>query len=284
MTGLITRDFQWEFDGLLMGVGTPYAVTGFKGFLDQASVRGGGTPRARQHGEFPEPQFANGAVYDLDLDVVSTAATTFTAAVMALEAGTYPQATTRPLWFQLPGHGLQRVNVFCAARSIPGAQEYAFGVTKAALQFTAPDPLKYGATVTASTGLPVPGGGLTYPLVYPLDYGAGGVSGRVVVSNYGAAPGSPIFTVTGPIDSAGFQVTDVEDAVTVQFTGAVGAGDVFVIDTRTGAATLNGSTRFVSYTALPVVPAGGARTFAFGVLGGTSSVASLTVSLTPGSW
>jgi len=284
MSGLITGDFQWEFDGLLMGVGTPYAVTAFKGFLDQASVRGGGTPRARAHGEFGEPQFANGAVYDLDFNVVATNASTFTAAVLALEAGTYPQAATRPLWYQLPGHGLRVVNVFCAARSMPGAQEYAFGVTKAALQFTAPDPLKYGTTVTGSTGLPIPGGGLTYPLVYPLDYGTGGTSGRVVVSNYGTAPASPVFTVTGPIDSAGFQVTDVEDAITLQFTGAVGAADVFVIDTRTGAATLNGSTRFVSYTALPTVPAGGARTFAFGALGAASPVAALSVSLTPGSW
>ena len=172
MSGLITADFQWEFDGLLMGVDTPYAVTGFKGFLDQPSVHGGGTHRARSHGDFPEPQWADGQVYDLDFEVVATSSSTFTAAVMALESGTYPQATTRPLWYQLPGHGLRQVNVFCAARSIPGAQEYGFGVAKAALQWTAPDPLKYGTTASGSTGLPVAGGGLNWSpgLAYPLDY------------------------------------------------------------------------------------------------------------------
>lgn len=284
MSGLITGDFQWELDGLLMGVGTPYAVTGFTGFLDQPPARSGDTARARQHGFFPEPDFADGLPLSLDLNIVATTSTTFTAAVLALESATYLQPVTRPLWFQLPGHGLRVVNVKVRNRAIPGAQEYAFGVTRAALSFMAPDPLKYGPTQTASTGFPASGGGLPYPLAYPLDYGSGGIPGRVVVSNYGTAPMSPVFTVTGPIDTAGFQVTDVEEGLTVQFTGSVGANDMFVFDCATGVATLNGSSRYATYTTLPTIPAGGARTFAFGYLGAYSATASLLVTSAPGYW
>ncbi len=285
MSGLVTSDFQWEFDGLLLGAGTPYGITAAPGFLDLSGTRANFTPRARAHGGFTEPNFGGGAVLDLEFDISATSATSFQAAVLALEANTYPQPGTRPLWFQIPGHGLRTMQVQCIRRTVPLDVPYQFGlVVKAALQFYAPDPIKYAPTQTLPTGLPTSGGGLTYPLVYPLDYGSAGNSGRVVAVNPGSADVSPVFTIIGPIDSSGFQVTSVEDGLTVQFNGAVGANDTFVIDTRTGVCTLNGSTRYVSVTTWPKIPANSSRTFQFGAPGAYSSAAQLSCAFAPGYW
>jgi len=290
MSGLVTQDFQAEFDGLLMGPGTPYGVTGFSGFLDLSGVRAPFTPRARAHGGYTEPIYGSGAVLDIEIDISATTATTFNDAVLALEAWHKPQDSTRPLWWRLPGHPLLTMQVQALRRSIPVDVAYQFGlVVKAAVQYYAPDPLKYAPTLTASTGLPTSGGGLAYPLVYPLNYGTPGNTGHVVCSNPGSAAVSPVLTIVGPIDSQGFQVVSVEEGLTTTYAGSVGAADVFVIDTRTGVASLNGSPRYVTYSLMPTIPAAvggvpGVRTFAFAAIGAYSALASLSASFAPGYW
>jgi hypothetical protein len=293
MSGLVVQDFQREFDGLLLGPGTPYRIVPpSAGWLDLPGVRASYTNRARAHGGYVEPMYSGGAVYDLDLNIRATSSQSFNAAVLALEAGTYPQDATRPLWFQLPGHGLRLINVQVQRRSIPVGLEFVRGlVFKAALQFYGPDPLKYAPTLTAPTGLPTSGGGLNWTpgLAYPLNYGTPGNTGQVVCSNPGSAAVSPVLTVVGPIDSQGFQVVSVEEGLVTTYPGSVGAADVFVIDTRTGAATLNGSTRYITYSLMPTIPAAvagvpGVRTFAFAALGAYSPLASLSVSFAPGYW
>lgn len=293
MSGLVTSDFQWEFDGLLLGAGTPYGITAAPGFMDLSGTRANFTPRARAHGGFTEPHFGGGAVLDLEFDISATSATSFQAAVLALEANTYPQPTTRPLWFQLPGHGLRTMQVQCIRRTVPLDVPFVFGlVVKAALQFYAPDPLKYGATITASTGLPTTSGGLVYPLSYPLAYGTT-ATGRITAQNVGSAATYPVFTVTGPQDAAGFQITSVEDGITLQYNGPLGATDQVVIDTHTGSVLLNGSDRrqLLSFGGIwPSIPAAslsgtpGTRTFAFSTLGSYQAAASLAASWAPAFW
>jgi len=289
MSGLVTTDFQWEFDGLLMGAGTPYGVTAAPGFLDLSGVRANFTPRARAHGGYTEPHFGGGAVLDLELDISASGATTFAAAVAALEAGTYPQTGTRPIWWRIPGHPLLTMAVQCLRRSIPLETAYEFGLaSKAALQFYAPDPLKYGAPLSASTGLPTTSGGLVYPLAYPLAYGSP-VTGRVSCANAGSAPTWPVFTVTGPIDAAGWQVTCIEDGVTATYTGPLGSLDSVVYTPSTGRATLNVTadrSNLLSCTSYPFpqIPAGSTRTYAFTTLGGYYAGASMAAAWSPAYW
>jgi hypothetical protein len=287
MSGLVTQDYQWEFDGLLMGEGTPYDVSLAGGFLDLSGVRANQTQRTRAHGGYTEPMFAGGAILDLEMDIMATASTTFAAAVAALQAGTYPQVGTRPIWWQVPGFGVLTMQVQCLHRVIPLELSYAVGfVAKAALQFYAPDPLKYGPPLTGTTGLPVTSGGLVYPLAYPLAYGSS-TTGRISAVNVGSAPVSPVFTVAGPIDAAGFQITAVEDGITLQYNGPLGATDSVVVDTRTGSVVLNGTADrrgLLSFSSWPSIPAASTRTFAFTTLGSYQAAASMTVAFSPAYW
>lgn len=286
MSGLVTQDFQVEFDGLLLGAGTPYGITAANGFLDMSGVRASFTPRARAHGGYTEPHFGGGAILDLALDINATSSTSFASAVLALESGTYPQQATRPLWFQFPGHTLRTMQVQVLRRAIPLTQAFTFGlVQQAALQFYAPDPLKYGQSQSGTAGLPSTTGGLAYPLTYPLAYGTV-TAGTTSATNVGSADSHPLLTVTGPQDSAGFQITVIEDGLTLQYTGGLGATDSVVIDTGTGSVLLNGTDRrsLLSYSAWPVIPAGQTRTFAFTTLGSYQPAASLQVTWAPAYW
>lgn len=88
------------------------------------------------------------------------------------------------------------------------------GTARYVLTLVARDPLKYGPTVSVSTGLPVGGGeGFVYPAYDPsgfAHYGALGSLGRVVLSNAGTADVWPVFEVADEhvvvIDSASGEV------------------------------------------------------------------------------
>lgn len=289
MAGLVTQDWQVEFDGLLLGAGTPYYLTSLKGFLDLAGVRAPMTQRPRQHGGYIEPHYASGATRDLDFNIQGTSSVAFTQAVNTLRAQTYPQATTRPLWVQLPGVGLLTAQAQVINRSIPVIQEYTAGlVTGAALQFYMPDPFWYGPTQSGTTGLPSTSGGLVYPLSYPLAYGTT-VSGAVSCRNVGSEATPPLFTVVGPI-SPGFTITSIEDQLSLTYTGALGANDTVVINTADGSVWLNTVSdrrQNLAYSTWPSIPAAnpatgapGVRTFAFTTTG-SATAATMTVSWAP---
>ncbi len=292
MAGLVTQDWQVEFDGLLLGAGTAYQITDLLGFLDLGGVRAPMTQRARQHGGYVEPHYANGATRTLEFNISPTPSAPFGPAVALLRAQTYAQDDVRPLWCQIPGQGLLTGGAQVLARSVPTVQEFALGlVRKAAVQFYFPDPWWYGPTLQVSTGLPTTSGGLPYPLAYPLAYGST-ATGWASTSNPGSEPSSPVFTVVGPHDS-GFQVTSVEDGITLQYNGALASTDTVVIDTRTGSVTLNGPSndrrQLLSFAGIwPVIPAAnpatgtpGVRTFALSTLGVYYAASSLTVAWAP---
>lgn len=159
------------------------------------------------------------------------------------------------------------------------------------LQLLAPDPYKYGATSSASTGFgaaPV-GAGLVFnlfPSPSTLDFGAQGTTGTVTISNPGTAESSVKFTVVGPTPSGGFVITDESTGKTITFLGAVPSGSVLVLDGSDGSVVIDGSADRLGDTivqAWPQIPAGGSRDFLFTPLGG-STAALLTAETTATYW
>lgn len=159
------------------------------------------------------------------------------------------------------------------------------------LQFTTDDdPRLYGSTMTASTGLPMPGaGGLKFPLFKTtgkLAFGLPGDSGRVTLFNPGTADTFLTFTIIGPV-LGGFSLTDVDSGRRIVYAGDVPDGaTVLIVDTATGRVTLNGSDRTGELTSKQwwVVPAGGSSTVQFATLGASGQTGSMTASLAPAYW
>jgi hypothetical protein len=142
------------------------------------------------------------------------------------------------------------------------------------------DPLRYGPSQAAATGLPTSGGGLLYPLTYPLTYGAAGNPGQVTLANAGNADAPIVFTVQGGAGSGldgGFEISAAGQRLT--YPTPVGAGETISIDTAQGTVLSMGTgDRRGQLTNADwiVVPAGSSLTVQFTALGSSDPAAQLT--------
>lgn len=67
------------------------------------------------------------------------------------------------------------------------------------VNLTAPDPRKYGPTLTASTGLPHSSGGLTWPVTWPIEWSGVSDSGTLSIDNPGNADAPLVLRIDGPV-------------------------------------------------------------------------------------
>lgn len=108
------------------------------------------------------------------------------------------------------------------------------------IEFYSPDPHIYGHERTINLNATTDaGGGLAYPLSYPLNYNVqNAASADMSVTNRGNANAWPTFKVTGDFYS-GFTITDGTDKK-ITFTGAVSMASPVLIVTATGSVYQNG--------------------------------------------
>lgn len=158
------------------------------------------------------------------------------------------------------------------------------------LDLVAFDPLMYGDPVSVSTGIPVAGGGLVWPLgsssAAYWDWGVDGTSGRVTLPNDGTAGAWSTVTATGGL-SGGFVATAVQgDAVrSVRFERVIPDGSLVSINFRTGRAWIdapgNDVSGFITVADFFQVPAGGSLTIQFAPLGVVTGSPLFTATCSP---
>lgn len=259
---------QLTWRGLTLGGDTsPHRVQRIQGWEDLPAVRDLDEARARAHGDHQGEQWSAGRAVTVEGVTVDYTGN-LDALLLQLEAAAplLPK-TLDDLTIASRGRVLT-AGGRVVRRQIPedvknGAVSFPW-----ALQWTFPDPLRYGPARTLSTGLPVAGGGLAYPLAYPLDYGAAGTSGQITLANGGTADAPIVFVVTGPLPS-GFEVSASGSRIT--YPVAVPAGQVITVDTGAGSILVEGtSDRRADLTSADwlLVPAGGSLTVQFTSLGG----------------
>ena len=150
----------------------------------------------------------------------------------------------------------------------------------------APDPLRYAPAVVATTGLPMPGTGIVYPITYPITYGTPGNPGRVVTENPGTAETFSQLEITGGL-SAGFELTEIQTGNVIRFDRLIPDGSTAFVNLRTGRASIDGQsdvsgylTRFDGWS----VPAGGSREIQFNARGVVTGTPTLTARTAPAYW
>lgn len=159
--------------------------------------------------------------------------------------------------------------------------------------FVAPDPRRYGPTVSDSDGMPAAGSGLYWELgtnvsgLY-FDWGTAGVLGQVEFTNTGAATTFPRIEVGGAGGFvAGFRITEVETGRELIFVRPTVLGDVIVFDSRTQRATIaNGGgdvTGSLTSRDWFAVPAGATRRYQINPLGGVTGAPTITLYAAPAS-
>jgi hypothetical protein len=257
------------------------------GWADLPDPRHGEIERPQQHGVFDEP------VYSAARHVLVTAWRTSMeerdVELAALKAVfNFAPTSLSPLVIDHAGMVLTS-----DARLLRFKPTWGNGFWGWAAEWVCPDPLRYGTAVTATTGFPVAGGGLAFPLYTNrtvreggLWFGARNTTGRIVLTNSGDTDAWVDYTLDGPLDVAGCEVAVVGSGSLHQFQGGIPAGSTVLVEGATGMVLMDGySDRSGQMTRMDpiVVPAGGTIGLALIPLGSTSA-AQLTASLTPGRW
>lgn len=170
---------------------------------------------------------------------------------------------------------------FVMAVTIPWTIHQEFPFT---IDLRAADPRRYAAAVTASTGLAAAGTGMSYPVVYPVDYGVASVSNRLVITNPGNAETVSRYTVTGGDMPDGFDIVNVATGQRISYVGPVAAGSTITIDTATRSAFINGTgpgSRYLSSPQWWSVPPGASLELGFLSRGSVSGNPTLAVTTAP---
>jgi hypothetical protein len=144
------------------------------------------------------------------------------------------------------------------------------------MQVTAPDPLRYGDPHTLTCGLPRPGPGIDFPVLFPVRFGEPS-DGRIVLTNQGTATAWPLWTITGPCVRP--VIRNPVTGERLEFSLTLVEGDLLSVDTAARTVIYNQASRRAALVPgsrwFGVKP--GATTVTFGAFDETAS-ATLTAS------
>lgn len=155
------------------------------------------------------------------------------------------------------------------------------GVASVTIPLKAHDPKRYGPLVvpSPSTGLPSGGGGIAYPITYPIDYGAPGNPGTVTLVNNGTSTMIPDLRVTGGL-AGGFDLFAQETSAHKRFERLIPLDSVVTLQQQIGRAFIDGDndvTRYLTYDDVIAVPPKGFVTIQFNAIGVATGTPTLTV-------
>ncbi|GAB3437507.1 hypothetical protein [Actinophytocola sediminis] len=197
---LITGDRQIEWRGLLLGSGTSYRMVQLEGWNDRPDMRDGDVDIDNHHGAHPGQLLVGRRTITMAYRIVRPLAE-FRAAVAELQRFTTPDENPveEELVVQLDGVKSQ-VWARCIGLIVPTDRRYALGLTEGAIRWRATNPRKLRLPqLSPSTTPPTPGGGgLVFPLVFPLVFGSGQAGGELALTNQGGAHVQPLWRLTGP--------------------------------------------------------------------------------------
>lgn len=217
---------------------------GLGGWFDGPPVSATVVDHPGGHGTFATPGYRRGRV--VTLQAVALAATVEAAGIRRREAaallgdGTFSTLTvTEP-----DGHvttAAVRIDAQPLVAWRPG-----WDYVRAQWQFYAPDPYRYGPAQQVQTGLPVPSGGLRFPLFTDgagvttgvLEFGPLSEVGTATMANPGSADAWPLVRADGPLP-AGFSVV-TPGVGKVTYAGAIPEGSYVEVDYAAGTAVMDG--------------------------------------------
>jgi len=234
MADLSTTTALWR--DLTIGYGTAYRMLTLEGWEELPPARYEKNVRTNAHGAHPSPVYSDERIVGIEgwcwgSDDRDQLLADFRAR-MTYEDDTEPLAVT------VAGKTLTAGAQLILAQPTIVRGQWGVGRFGWLLKWRCPDPLRYGEARTVSTALPKNGGGLVYPLTYPLGYGVSPTTGQIVLTNAGTSPASIVFAVTGELDQ-GFEISATGQRLT--YPVAVPGAQQIVLDTADGSVMVEGT-------------------------------------------
>lgn len=242
---LITADWSLEYRGLLMAGEGEIAIARIEGLVDLPPVRSGDQPLLRRHGSHPGDDFADVRTITVTVEFYAYSAARLAELVAAFQTATAPGSNEDPLVFQIPGvAGGGKARVWCRPRRRVLPVDFEDGwyhrIPTGVVEFVATDPALLDNTEqSASTTLPSAGGGLTFPAVFPLLFGAVSTGGAITAHNAGSFDADATFRIDGPCDNP--RIESLTAGRTLAYNGTIAAGEYLLLDTKSRTVLLNGT-------------------------------------------
>lgn len=242
---LITTDWQIEYNGVLLGDGTPYSLVQVTGLLEAPEVRTSDRSRLRRHGLTAGDDFLGGRAVAVTVEVYSASDAAFATDMAALLAATVPgnSAGELPLVFQIPGvagGGKRFVSARLRRRSAPVDLQYLYRAPVVELEFQTTSPyFVENALQTATSVLPSAAGGLTFNATFPLLFGAAATGGTISATNSGNFDTYPTFRIDGPVVNP--RITNATTGETLALNITLATGEFLTIDSDQRTILLGGT-------------------------------------------
>lgn len=232
---------------LRAGSGRPWGVQDLQGWRRLASIASSSVARPGAHGSYPGGHYARSRPIRALL-VHRPWHGPLEAALDELEAATgVVERSTEPTPLEIGQLGVTyRAWARVVDREVPQDDRWAAGVAVGVLvEWEAPDPFKYrvpGYSPVETEPSTPGGGGLEFPLEFPLAFGEQSEGGSVTVTNAGNAPSWPVLELDGP--GLGLAII-ADDGRQLRFLAdyALAAGETLQIDTGARSVTLSGVSR-----------------------------------------
>lgn len=253
MTALAEGQIRWR-DRLLFD-GRDLALIELQGWDDLPEVDTGNVERPSRHGTWPGRALAGQRLVTAtgvltgarDLQTMSDVLAPLRRALALAE-----DARQRPLTIRVGGQTLTAYGQV-SARSIPGGVGYQAARPTVVVQWTCPDPRRYGrGRSTVITAPQRSGEGLEYPLEYPLDYGEPAQGGSAFLINGGDTPTHPIVTITGPCTRP--RLINRTTGRALEFRLTLAETETLVIDCDQGTVTVDSNDGFHTLGTASVPP------------------------------
>lgn len=278
---------QIQIDDAVVGAvddaGVRWTFTSLSGWWESAPLRDRTVDRPSGDGMFAARPYRTGRIITVTGLLRAESRALVAAAVdhvASIQGGGDPGLFT----YLDPDLGPRSCSVTLTGSPTVDASTIGIGMARWQLAFKAADWRKYGAGQSTSTGLRTGGGGLSFPLSFPLLFGTPPSGGRVSFVNTGSASTEPVITVSGPF-AAGFEVVYIESGQRLRYVAPVGSD--IVLDCQQGTVTTQGQERATNLTIRDwfSVPANSTATFSLTTLGPETALsapsAGMTVAVAP---
>ncbi len=277
--------FQMYFNGVTFGP-APFRLRGadgkgLDGVRGMPGVRAGDAGRPRDQGEFAGLNVLPGRTVTITIDVGPPfgSYSNLKTAMTALATALVPAGTTQyPLYYSEDGTTTYVGYARCLMSTAEVNNVYALGnlAQGISMAFKLLDPRWYVApTQTVTIGLLGSGGGLVFPLIFPIDFNANitGSPDTAQITNLGNIDTRPLLTITGPCTNPIVANTSTVGDPYIGFTVKMATGDTLVIDLDMHSAVYTPYQAATGYSVLSqlatgstwwTLPAGATNTIAFG--------------------
>jgi len=282
----VTRtSVTWRGLTLTTGTDAAYRILSLEGWEERPTARYDKQVRTRGHGTHPSPLWSDERIVTIEGQCWSEEQRDQMLFGLQAAAAYGEDDSTEPLTVVAANRTLSAGAQLLVCKPMLARTEWGMGRFGWLLQWRCPDPLRYGPARSPYIGLPVSGGGLTYPLTYPLDYGAPGSTGQLVLTNAGTAPAPIVFGVRGALPQ-GFELSAGSRRLT--YVAQVPSGQVIAVDTAAGTVLVEGTAdrrANLTYADWLEVPPMSSLTVQFTSLGGVYDVgAQLTATFADTYW